>query len=684
MSNYWDLIHLSSLAAQPFTLPLTPWLLPGRQQATTAPFGWTPRQDDPAGSPALSGGVLGTVPHVHDPDAARIAELANHARRALELAMWLGPPSRGPAQPARELAANPAPSMDSRAIRVAATSGAPPPSAANLRAQMDGGPNAPAYSSEVAPKPDQPVPLSADVQGQAPPRSKYWQAQHGIDTGPAPVDRDEALARTANTRRLASEGWNAGIGEEPIFPHQFAGPDTQFRGVPNWLQPDARALWNAATLPASWLDTSLRTARGAYLGTIGALAGAAGDVGIEKNPDDLAHALPEIINVLGAATAQPELKFLPRFPVTTATRFAARHPVEAVAGTVEPYLFNRPMNWAMENVVPEGVGAFGGRLPPKTYASDLSLTRHPIPVEEMRATRVPTGELAPRRLVDPQSLQGSVLQPLVGDRTAAGSVLTDINGQPLARPVPLYGGPDFMRAGANAADGSIWASDRARITRIARQTRALAEMERPIYGVYSAMGARSGDFSTMMSDALLSQLEANGVPSEAVHAFDTDMLAKNPNWPGLGRPHLYDVLMRDGGLRRQFAQEVAHPKHQAAGFPEIASTRYAISEPALIGQPPGASGYAISRVDPAGRVIVDPRVPHPTYDTQLGGLGYSGGLETPIPREVMFPDFYAERRAQGEPAKYDDRVFTLTTPHQVADQRWLDYVMNQLEERKKR
>jgi hypothetical protein len=293
---------------------------------------------------------------------------------------------------------------------------------------------------------------------------------------------------------------------------------------------------------------------------------------------------------------------------------------------------------------------------------------------------VPTGELAPRPIVDPQSLQGSVLQPMVGDRTAAGSVLTEINGQALARHVPLDGGPDFMRGAANTADGSIWASDRGRITHIARRTRALAEMERPVYGVYSAMGPRSGDFSTMMSDALLSQIEANGVPFKAAHAFDTDMLATNPNWPGLLSPRLRDVLMRDGGLRTQFAREAARAKHQAVGFPEIASTRFAISEPALIGQPPGVSGYAISRVDPAGRVIVDPQVPHPSYDTQLGGLGYTGGLDRPIPREVMFPDFNAERRAAGARPDRDHRAFKQGDPHQVADQKWLDGVMKYYEE----
>jgi hypothetical protein len=142
--------------------------------------------------------------------------------------------------------------------------------------------------------------------------------------------------------------------------------------------------------------------------------------------------------------------------------------------------------------------------------------------------------------------------------------------------------------------------------------------------------------------------------------------------------------MGDGGLRTRFAQEMARARHQAAGFPEIASTRFAISEPALIGQPAGASGYAISRVDPAGRVITDPQVPHPSYGTQLGGLGYRGGLDKPVPRNVMFPHFYAERRAAGLPANRDDRAFTLTTPHQVADQKWLDGLMNYYEELNKR
>ncbi len=137
MSNYWDLFPLSSTPAQPFTWPVAPWLLPGGGQGTaerqdpswpmSPPLGWGRRSDETAGLPAISGGVLGTVPHVEDPNAARRADL-EHARRALELAMWLGgPTSRGRAQPPRDLAANSAPSLNTPPIPIAPTAVAGPP-----------------------------------------------------------------------------------------------------------------------------------------------------------------------------------------------------------------------------------------------------------------------------------------------------------------------------------------------------------------------------------------------------------------------------------------------------------------------------------------------------------------------------------------------------------------------------
>jgi hypothetical protein len=206
-----------------------------------------------------------------------------------------------------------------------------------IAAMVDAGLWQPA-ASPIAPQPpiadDRSSGPSARLAWSAPPRSQYWQAQHGIDTGPVPMDRAKALARTENTRRLASEGWDAGYGEQPIIPYEW-------KRTYNSTAQAANTLWNAGTVLPWTADKVARTARGAYLGAIGGLAGMAGDSGAASHPDELAQALPEMINIIGAATAQPELNMLPRFPVSTALRFASRYPGESVAGVAEPYLLYR-------------------------------------------------------------------------------------------------------------------------------------------------------------------------------------------------------------------------------------------------------------------------------------------------------------------------------------------------------
>ena len=312
-----------------------------------------------------------------------------------------------------------------------------------------------------------------------------------------------------------------------------------------------------------------------------------------------------------------------------------------------------------------------------TVWSDLAKTKHPIPVEEMRAVVTPTGTLLPRTIVDPQSLQGSILVPAVGDRTAAGGVLRQVNDTPLANAVGLEGGPDFMRSQAQAQDNAIWASDKGVISRLVGHAQNLAETGKPVNKVYSAMGARSGDFSTMMSDALLNQIPNSKITKKTVKEFDSEMKSMIPDWPGLMSGSVREFLAKSGNARKDFAETVALGKYQEKGFPEIGSTRFAISEPALIGQPTGVSGYAISRVDPEKGIIQNPSVPHTTYNTQMAGQ-YLGGLENHIPREVMFPSFYKTRRAQGSPTGADDRAFSMSNVSQNADQEWLDGLMGYL------
>ncbi len=403
-------------------------------------------------------------------------------------------------------------------------------------------------------------------------------------------------------------------------------------------------------------------------------------LGFETNPFALAwRALPENVRKTYSSLPAAMAEMSPGAAIRDTLDASGRMMKSAMGGDVWGSLGSGAnMLTAAAGVVPgsRAVGKAG------TFWSDLSKTKHAIPVEEMGATRTPFGELAPRPIVSPESLQGSTLVPAVGDRTAAGQLLTHINDAPLTKPVTLEGGPDFMRAAANQAEGSVWASDKPVIGRLANYTRELGQGGNPVNLVYSAMGARSGDASHMMADALLQQMQGAKVTKKAAREFDASMRAQLPDWPGVTSPEARDYLLGSSMAKRKlFVEEMALTEHQAKGFPDIASTRFAITDPTLLGQPTGVSGHSIARLDPTGKVITDPMVPHTTYSTQLGGQGYLGGTEVPIPREVMFPDFYANRRATGQPQGADDRAFSMGNVSQPANQQWLDTVMGYLRAR---
>jgi|DEB0MinimDraft_6_1074348.scaffolds.fasta_scaffold24626_2 hypothetical protein len=318
----------------------------------------------------------------------------------------------------------------------------------------------------------------------------------------------------------------------------------------------------------------------------------------------------------------------------------------------------------------------GGKVGP--LWDDLSKTRLTMPVDEMTRTTVPAHDMTPQVTVSPESLQGSVLQPLLGDRSAAGEYLTAINDTPLANPVLLEGGPDFMRGLAAQADNAIWASNPGVPTRLQNNINSAArEFDTDnINLVYTANGARNADFATMTTDAILEQLPSSPILRKTVKQFDLDMKKLVPNWPGLESNNLRDFLFRPGmgDQRKAFVELIAKRKYQELGLPDIGSTRFAITNPGLLGEPTGVSGYAIGRGIPDADVLSSPSVPHTTYAHQMQG-DYLGGLDVGIPRDVMFPDFYAQRRNLGADPARDDRAFMLRNVSQVADQEWLDGVM---------
>lgn len=322
--------------------------------------------------------------------------------------------------------------------------------------------------------------------------------------------------------------------------------------------------------------------------------------------------------------------------------------------------------------------AFEVAAPRGGFLSDLSKTAYPTSVDDMTFMRQPNGLMLPRKVVNPEVLQDSLLYPLIGDRTIAGQTLTGINGEKLAFPVNLDGGPNFTRGPQQVADNAFWASNPSPNTGMAKKMRTQLETGDPLHGVYTMMGSRGGDFSHMMSDTLLAQIPAAPITKTAKREFDVAMRAINPKWPGLDAPNLREVLADNGKLRTQMAENMALGAWRDKGFPDAATSRAAITEPDLLRVPgSGGSGHTIVRVtDP--KVIKDPNVPHGTYKSQVGGADYVGGLTEPVPRSLLWPDAYAQMEKEGIKPNQMDYTFTRRQPVQRFGQQQLDNLMKWL------
>lgn len=309
----------------------------------------------------------------------------------------------------------------------------------------------------------------------------------------------------------------------------------------------------------------------------------------------------------------------------------------------------------------------------KTFHHGISKTKLEKPLEEMQATYRNVADLVPSRPISPEILQGTTLIPAYGDRTIAGRELTSVGGGPqFENPVLLDGGPNFMRGPQQQADMAAWAAKRGALSTIAKRASAHAERT-PVNMVYTSMGERSSDFATKTAKALLEQMKFAPVTAGSKAAFDTHMRTLVPSFPGIDSISP-EWLRKSGASRVKMVEEMAKSRWRKLGFPDVAETRFALTEPALLNRKGSVAGFNVATL-PGGELITKPKVPHTTYDTQLKGA-YLGSLP-PIPRNVMFPK-WASSLKPGVSETAANRSFLMSDVSQFADAKWLEGVMNYL------
>jgi hypothetical protein len=273
------------------------------------------------------------------------------------------------------------------------------------------------------------------------------------------------------------------------------------------------------------------------------------------------------------------------------------------------------------------------------------------------------GTLLPSQSLTIEDLQGTTLTPAYGDRTRAGGILSGYDDTDFD-PILMQGGQGFMREKGTG----MWASETGPMAKKAKTVEGLIEAGEDPRLVYTAMGATGGDFSKMMAEASLSQLERNPVSRASAKAFNKRMTTLlGDRWPGIENPEA--VLKLPGTLRTEVWKEMSKGHWRDAGFPDIGRTRLAITEPGLIDADPFDVGMAVSR--PEG-LIDDFSVSHPTYSDQIGGE-YLGDLDM-LPGPVVWRDYFDARRAAGAAPGDDQRSFMMSSSQmtQKVDQQMVD------------
>jgi hypothetical protein len=343
------------------------------------------------------------------------------------------------------------------------------------------------------------------------------------------------------------------------------------------------------------------------------------------------------------------------------------------------------------------IEAIMAALPPRSKsANEAAGLYHPVgggikltkPVSGMHATTVADPKFNPPKIniITPEQLvkEEAALMPLVGDRAAGGRYLTHIGENELERPVRLTAGPLYMDANYNHIDpeqSAVWESGLGRVTALGNTAARAGAGGRPVYGVYTAGSGTNTDFNVMGANALLQQIPFSNITPEAAQAFDQAMREGSkefppiPNWPGIQSPEAMDLVLdkSNGILRTKLFGTMGKQNFQSMGFPDVAATRKAIIEPELLDVPTNQAGFRLARMDPTGRIIENPNIPS-DYPAAMAGK-VAGRLDVPADYKDIWQSHFDARRLFSQPESGDYYSFSRAHPFQIADDEWLNRLM---------
>lgn len=290
----------------------------------------------------------------------------------------------------------------------------------------------------------------------------------------------------------------------------------------------------------------------------------------------------------------------------------------------------------------------------------------------------PMFDLPEKKVIAPYSLENSDIISLYGDKTRAGERLHGIGNYNFDQPVELHGGPEFGRMQKAAGSSAVWASEPSAVKVLLNRMRKSFDEGRDVYGVYTPMGPTSLDQTTMMTDSLLQMMKNSDIKKADLSGFDKSLSEILPGLASIRNPSELSEQLRGitQGNRLKFTRAIDNAKLLAKGFPDVSAARVALTNPALMNMPAGASGYSIVKFSPETlNRMENPTLPHKSYSEQMSGTNM-GGFDESVPFDLMFPDLFSQRAEKNSYLGSNLRSLELQKPIQRMTPEVVDKIMN--------
>jgi len=163
------------------------------------------------------------------------------------------------------------------------------------------------------------------------------------------------------------------------------------------------------------------------------------------------------------------------------------------------------------------------------------------------------------RVISPESLQGRVLVPIVGDNSRTGVIIRALRGAPLEGGVNVQGGPRYSQQHSEAGSPSAWAANISAARAAQNDLIKASDITgKPAVGIYTMMHPQtSQNFSVPIADITAKAIPSMRIAKSVINDFDREVRRQFPEFTSITDPGT--ACPSKSGCRPRRGSALPHP-----------------------------------------------------------------------------------------------------------------------------